>query len=178
MKKWLYVISVGGLTILFSVFYASSRKEARIKEEARLVEAQHQRDKLAEQKAADEKKAREDAEEREAKRRAEEKAKEDEARRKWEEVGKQIQDETNGFQARADKASKDNSRLEIELDTLRKQREKLNREAFDTAKLVERAQVERQTIDLHTQYLLEQIAARASKSTMATPPAPVATAGK
>ncbi len=179
MKKWLYVISVGGLTILFVIPYLASRKEAEAKEKERLAVAAKAASDLAERKKQDEEKARKDAEDRENKRKAEEKAKEEETRRKWDEQGQEIQKDTDGFLARADKASKEVSRLEADLDSLRKLREKTNREAFDSAKLVEKATVEKQTAELRTQYLLEQIVARAAASSMAKPPAPpVATNGK
>jgi hypothetical protein len=177
MKKWMYLISVGGLTILFSIFYLSSRKEAEAKENTRIVAAKQHQAELDAKKAADEKKARADADEREAKRKAEDKAKEDEARRKWDDEGKRIQDDTNGFVTRADKASKDSARLEIELDNLRKLREKTNREAFDSAKLVEKAEVDKQSAELRSAYLVEQIAQKAAA--MARQPSPpVAATGK
>jgi hypothetical protein len=172
MKKWLYVLSVGSLTVIFLVFYLSSRKEANRKEQARLVEAQHRQEEAEAKKAADEKKARQDADEREAKRKADEKAKEEEARKKWDDQGKEIQDDTNGFLARADKASKQVNSLDAQLDSLRKEREKANREAFDSAKLVEKAEVDKETAELRTQYLLSQIVDRANSSIMARPPAP------
>ena len=175
----MYVISVGGLTVLFSIFYASSRKEADAREQASLNKAKAQADALAAKKKEDEAKARADAEERDAKRKAEEKAKEEEARRKWDEDSKRIQDDTNTYLARAAKAQQEVSRMEIELDTLRKKREKTNREAFDSAKLVEKAEVEKENAEFRTQYLLEQINTRLANSPMARLPAPpVAATGK
>lgn len=178
MKKWLYFISVGGLTAIFLVFYLSDRKAAGKREaEQAAVALQKQADAAAKRKA-DEDKARKDADERAKVRADEEAAKEAEKRRKWDEETKHIQDDTKAFLARSDKAAKEVAKLEIDLDNLHKAGEKTNREAFDIAKRVERARAEAQAAELEIQRTTEMISRRAAESSLTRmpPPLPVAAA--
>ena len=178
MKKWLYFLSVGGMTALFLVFYLSSLRESEARDKARALEAKQKQEQAEAKKKDDEARARVDAEKRAAERAKELADKEAEKRRKWDEEGKRILDETNANLARGDKTAKQAAALEIELDTLRKNREKLNQEAFNTAKLVERAEVEKQTSEIEIQRFTEQIARRAADSSMTRMPAPVAVSTK
>jgi hypothetical protein len=174
MKKWLYFISVGGMTAIFMLFYLSDRKEAHVLEVKRLEIAKQKQAEEAAKKKEDEASARREAEKRDQERRAEEAKKEEDRRRKWDEASKKIQDDTNGFLARADKASKESSSLEIQLDALHKAGEKANREMFDLAKRVERAQSERQAAELEIQRTTEYIARRAADSSLTRMPPPPA----
>src|SRR3954471_8537005 len=172
MKKWLYFISVGGLTAIFLVFYLSDRSAAEKRQAERDVIAAQQKAQTEAKKKEDEAIAKRDADLRDKARKDEEAAKEADRRRRWEEGSKKIQDDTNGFLARADKAAKESSRLEIELDALHKAGEKANREMFDLAKRVERAEEERQAAEFEIQRTTEFIARRAAESSMTAMPAP------
>ncbi|HEX2853696.1 MAG TPA: hypothetical protein VHO24_10685 [Opitutaceae bacterium] len=176
MKKWLYVISVGSMTAIFLLLYLSDRKEADAREHERVAIAAKKQEEAAEKKKADELQARADAQKRAEQRAKEDADREAEKRAKWDAESKKIQDETNAALARGDKASKEASRLEIELDTLQKNREKQSRESFETSKRVERAEVERQAAEFEIQRLTEQIARRAADSSLTRMPAPVAAA--
>jgi hypothetical protein len=172
MKKWLYVISVGSMTAIFLALYMSHVKEADEKDRQRAVMVKQKQDEELAKKKADEAKARVDAEQRAAQRAKEDAEKEAEKRAKWEAAGKKLKDDTAAAMARADKAAKLSAELEIKLDTARKDREKANRESFDTAKLVERAQVDKQNAELENQRLLEMISRRAADSSMTRMPPP------
>jgi hypothetical protein len=178
MKKWLYLISVGGLTAIFLTFYLGDRNRAEQKEAVLKEKAKQEQIEKETKRKADEERAKKDADDRKKARDDEEAAKEAEKRRKWDEETKRIQDEINANLARGDKAAKEVAKLEIELDTLHKNGEKLNREAFDIEKRVERAQSARNAAEMEIQRVTEMIAARADKSSMTRmpPPPPVAAA--
>ena len=63
--------------------------------------------------------------------------------------------------------------MELQLSALRTEKEKLNREAFDFAKQVERGKVARRTAELEIQRTTEMIARRAAQSSLARPPGAV-----
>ncbi|MCR6656054.1 MAG: hypothetical protein NVV63_09600 [Opitutus sp.] len=172
MKKWTYVISVGGMLAVFMFFYFSHTKEAEIREKARQEEVARQQKEEADRKAAIEEKARQDAERRAAERAAEEKRKEDERIAKWEAAGREIQQSTDEYNAKADAYNKRVGALEIELNQLRTDKEKLNREAFEFAKQVERARVEKRNAEIEHQRLTDIIARRAAESALVRPPTP------
>lgn len=170
MKKWIYLIIPGILLTVFLVFYFSHQKEATAREEARSTALAK---KIADEKALKEKaeqQAREDAAKKQAEREAEEKKKEDERRAKQAAADKQIRDETNQARAEADKAHKELQQLEIALDKLRKDKDRLTREAFDLAKQVELAKVARRNAELESQRMVEMISRRAADSSLVRPP--------
>ena len=102
--------------------------------------------------------------------------KEDERRAKQMAADKEIRDGTNAALAEADKYSKEANALQIELDRLQKEKDRLGREAFDLAKQVEAAKVERRNAELESQRMIEMIARRASDSSLVRMPAPPAPA--
>lgn len=170
MKKWLYVISVGSMTALFLVFYLSHMKEAEANEAARLAKAKQMKSEADAKKAADEERARADAAKRAEDREKETAAKEAEKQKKWDDESRNILNETNSHIARGEKATKEAAALEAQLEALRKNREKINREAFDSAKAVEKAQVDKQNAEIETQRFLEMIARRAADSSLTRMP--------
>ena len=172
MKKWLYLISVGSLTAIFLVFYLSDRKAADQRQIEHHAIAEKQRAEAAAKKKEDEISAKREADKREKERRDEDAAKEAEKQRKRDESNKKLQDETNGFLARADKAAKESARLELELDALHKAGEKANREMFELAKRVERAESERQAAELEIQRTTEFVARRAADRSLTRMPPP------
>lgn len=173
MKKWMYVISVGGMLAIFMFFYFAFRKEALIKEKQREEQVAEERRIEEERKAAIEEKARQDAEKRAAERAAAEAKKEADRIAKWEATSKEIQDATNSYNEKADAYAKQISELEIQLDTLRKNKEQMNREAFEFAKQVEQARINKRNAELEIQRMTDMIAKRAADSALAKMP-PVA----
>ncbi|HND61603.1 MAG TPA: hypothetical protein PLB90_09005 [Opitutaceae bacterium] len=171
MKKWMYVISVGTMLAVFLVMYFSekNRVEAREVEHARKA-ADDQRIER-ERKAQIEAKARADAEKRSAERAAEEAKKEAEKLAKWEEEGRKIQESTEKFLAEADASSKKAADLEIQLSSLRANKEKLNRETFELAKQVELGKVRRRAAEMEIQRTVEMISRKAGDSALSRPPA-------
>lgn len=170
MKKWMYVISVGSMLAVFLFFYFAHLKEVEIRDKARAEQLAKEQKAEAERKAAIEAKAREDAERRAAQRAEEERKKEADKLAKWEAINKEIRDATAGYNAKADEYSKQISQLEVELNALRSQKEKLNREAFEFQKQVEAARIEKRNAELEIQRMTDMIAKRASDSSMARAP--------
>lgn len=172
MKKWLYVISVGAMLAVFLVFYFSFTKEAEIRERQRAEETAMREKEEADRKAAIETKAREDAERRAAERAAAEAKKEADRLAKWEAQNREIQEATEAHSAKADTYAKEISELEIQLNTLRTNKEKLNRESFDLAKRVEQARIEKRNAELENQRMTEMIARKATESSLTRLPPP------
>jgi len=170
MKKWLYLISVGSMLAVFLFFYLTHLKEAEIRDPLRAEETAQQLKIEADRKADIEAKARADAEKRAADRAAEEKKKEADKLAKWEAEGQKIRDDTDGYNAKADEYSKQISNLEVELNALRTNKEKLNREAFEILKDVESAKIEKRTAELEIQRMTDMIAKRAADSSLTRPP--------
>jgi hypothetical protein len=175
MKKWMYVISVGGMLAVFLFFYFAFRKEAEIKEKQRHEQLAIERKAEEERKAAIEAKAREDAAKRAEERAAAEAKKEADRLAKYQAESKKIQDATDEFNAKADAYAKEISRLEIELNTLRSNKEKLNREAFEFAKQVELARANKRNAELEIQRMTDMIAKRAANSSLTRMPPVAAT---
>jgi hypothetical protein len=170
MKKWIYLIIPGTMLAVFLVFYFAHEKERTERETSRkAVMAQ----KLAEEariKAETEEQARKDAARKHAEREAEEKRKEDERQAKQAAADKQIRDETNAARAEADNFSKQAQELQAQLEQLRKDKDRMSREAFDLAKEVELAKVARRNAELEAQRMVEMIARRAADSALTRPP--------
>jgi len=175
MKKWIYLISVGSMLAVFMFFYFAHVKEAEIKEKQRAAEVAQKQKEEADRKATIEAKAREDAERRSRERTEAEAKKEAERLAKWEAENKKIQDATNEMNAKADGYSKEISALEVELNRLRMEKEKLNRDAFEFAKQVEQARIAKRNAELEIQRMTDMIAKRASDSSLTRAPAPAPT---
>lgn len=172
MKKWTYLISVGSMLAVFLFFYLSHMKELEIRDKQRAEQLELERKKEAEQKAAIETKAREDAERRAAERAANDAKKEADRLAKWEAENQRIQDAINEFVAKGDTYAKEISQLEIQLNSLRSQKEKLNREAFEFSKQVEQARIEKRNAELEIQRMTDMIAKKAADSALTRLPPP------
>lgn len=172
MKKWMYVISVGSMLTVFLFFYFAHLKDAEAHEKVRAEQVAQQQREAAAKKAEAEEKARQDAEKRAAERAAEEAKKEADRIAKWEATSLEIQTSTNDYLAKGDQFQKQINSLELELAALRANKEKLNREAFDFAKQVERARIEKRAAELENQRMTEMIAQRAAASTLVQLPPP------
>lgn len=170
MKKWMYIIFPGVMLAGFLVIYLSHKKEAEDKERSHIAAvAQKKADEDTKKKAA-EAKAREDAKKRQDERDAEEKKKEEDKAAKQAADDKKVKDATAEYTAKAATATKEVSSLEAELDRLRKEKDKTNRETFEIAKQVELARVARRNAELEIQRMTAMIAKRVSDSFLVRPP--------
>lgn len=174
MKKWMYLIAPCIMLGLFVIVYLSHEKGR--------VEAERVRNETVAKNVAAEKKkkdeaetrAREDAAKKQAEREEEEKKKETERRLKREADDKKIRDEIAAAVAEAKDAEGKANALQAELDRLQKERDRAGRDAFDAAKAVEAAKVDRRNAELESQRMVEQISRRASDSSLVRMPQPVA----
>ena len=159
MKLYLIVPLI--LLLGFSGVYVMHTKEAAAKaaivaaEEAKQLEAEKAR------KAEAERQAKADADKRTAERLAEEKRKEEEKRAKWEAVGRQIAADTATYQAQAEKNSAEIKALEEKLAALRAEKDRASQAAFDLARNVETARIQKRNAELEIQRLVEAVARKA-----------------
>jgi hypothetical protein len=172
MKKWTYLISVGSMLAVFLFFYLSHMKELEIRDKQRAAELAVQQKEEADRKAAIEAKAREDAERRAAERAAAEAKKEADRLAKWEAENKRIQDATNEANAKGDAFAKEISQLDVQLNGLRAEKERLNREAFEFSKQVEQARIAKRNAELEIQRMTDMIAKKAAESSLTRMPPP------
>lgn len=178
MKKWMYLIAPAIMMAGFIVVYFSYVEKAHAKEAALKAKVVQEKKMAEEKKKVAEAKAREDAKKRQDERDAEEKKKEKEKLDKQAADDKKVADATKEFMAKADAGAKEAGQLEIELDRLRKEKDRLSRETFDLAKQVELARIARRNAELEIQRMTEMIAKRASDSAMTRAPAMPAAATK
>ena len=170
MKKWMYVIFPSAMLGVFLFFYFAEAKDAELREKKRVEMVAKQKTEDDERKRVIEEKARQDAEKRAAERAAEEKKKEDDKIAKWQAETKRIQDEIDKDTATGNRLAKEAADLEIQLDTLRKSKDKANRDAFDLLKQVELAKVARRNAELEVQRTTEMISRKAAQSSLVKPP--------
>jgi hypothetical protein len=170
MKKWMYLIFPGVLLAGFLVIYFSHKEKAEAKERAHVAEVAKRKAEDDEKKKVAEAKAREDAKKRQDERDAEEKKKEQEKAAKQAADDKKVKDQTAEYTAKADAAAKEVAQREIELDRLRKEKDKTSRETFDLAKQVELTRIARRNAELEIQRMTEMVTRRASESSLTRPP--------
>ncbi len=156
----LYLI-VPLLLLGFSGVYVMHTKESAAK--AAIVAAEQAKQLEAEKakKAEAERQAKADADKRTAERLAEEKRKEEEKRAKWEAVGRQIAADTATYQAQAEKNAAETKALEEKLSALRAEKDRASQAAFDLAKNVEAARIQKRNAELEIQRLVEAVARKA-----------------
>lgn len=171
MKKWMYLIFPSVMLAGFLVIYFSHREEAEAKERAHVTLVAKEKSDAEEKKRVAETKAREDARKRQEERDAEEKKKADEKAAKQAADDKKVRDQTAEYTAKAEAAAKQVSSLEAELDRLRKEKDKTNRESFELAKQVELARIARRNAEMEIQRMTEMVARRAAESSLTRPPA-------
>lgn len=170
MKKWMYLIApaimmVGFVFVYFSHVEKTHEKERKAKEQAAIAKADAER-----KKKEAEDKARADAKKRQDEREAEEKRKEDEKIAKQRADDEKVRAATAEFTAKANAAAKQIAEREKELDALRKEKDRLNRETFDIAKQVELARIARRNAELEIQRMTEMVTQRAANSSLTRPP--------
>jgi len=173
MKKWMYVFGPGIMLAVFMFFYLASREETEAKLKAEKARKEEVARQAEEKRQIAEKKAREDAERRNAERAAEEAKAAKDKQDKYDADMRRILDDTAKANASAEESSQKVSELTIELDNLHKQKETLTREGFELAKRVEMAKVARRNAELEIQRMVQMIANRADQSSMSKMPPPV-----
>ena len=171
MKKWMYLIFPSVMLAGFLVIYFSHKEKAEEKERAHIAAVAKEKADAEEKKKVAEAKAREDARKRQEERDAEEKKKEAEKAARQAADDKKVRDQTTEYTAKADAAAKQVNALEVELDRLRKEKDKTTRETFDLAKQVELARIARRNAELEIQRMTEMMVRRASDSSLTRPPA-------
>src|SRR5688572_6066262 len=171
MKKWMYIIFPSVMLAGFLVIYFSHKEKAEAKERAHVAQVAKEKTDAEQKKQAAEAKAREDARKRQEERDAEERKKAEEKAAKQAADDKKVRDQTAEYTAKADAAAKQGNALEIELDRLRKEKDKTSRETFDLAKQVELARIARRNAELEIQRMAEMVARRAAESSLTKPPA-------
>lgn len=175
MNKFYIIIPVILLGV-FIFFYRGALQEMAAKDERKRQEA-------AAVQAADEARKKEiearaaaDAKKRQDEREAADRAKEEKKVRDYEDAMKQLRDETARYIAEADSLSKQGNELDVQLTELRNLKEKTNREAFELAKQVELAKVQRRNAELEIQRMVDMVGQRVGASSMAQMPPPPAPA--
>lgn len=165
LLAFLYTPSVGYFAaqkrIAAKVAAAEAAKEAKQAEEDR-----HRKE--VEAKAA------EDARERQLKREAEEKAKQEKREREYQDANDRLSRDIAEFSGEADKFAKEAAELDIALAKLRTRKESAAREAFELAKQVELAKIERRNAEIEIQRMVDMVAQRLNASPLSAPPAPPA----
>jgi hypothetical protein len=170
MKKWMYLIFPGVMLAGFLVVYLSHKEKSEAKERAHVAEVAKKKTEDEEKKKVAEAKARDDARKRQEERDAEEKKKEAEKAARQAADDKKVRDQTAEYTAKVEAAAKQVAALDIELDRLRKEKDKTGRETFDLAKQVELTRIARRNAELEIQRMTEMVIRRASESSLTRPP--------
>lgn len=173
---YLYVIIPGVLFLAFlftpGVGYVPAQKEMVRKEEVRQA-AVAAKQAAEETKRKDiEAKAAEDAKQRQAEREQKERERAEKKERDYQEAIQKLNDDIALFSGEADKLAKEASDLELQLNNQRNQKEAANRMAFDMAKQVELAKVNRRNAELEIQRMVDMVAQRLNASPLSAPPPP------
>lgn len=172
MKKWMYAIVPAVMLAGFLVIYFTHKKESEEREVHRAKVIAEEQAAAAKKKADAEAKAAKDAKDRQLANEKEQAEKEAARVAKQAAADKEVRDQTNAFLARIDKAGKDTAALEIQLDAIRKQKDKLSRETFDSAKKVELARIAKRNAELEIQRMTDMIAQRTASSFLLRLPPP------
>ncbi len=173
MKKWMYLIFPGVMLGIFLIFYLSSKH--KMDEQKRIVAEQkaHADEEAAARKKQAEEAARIAARKRAEEQKAEDLKKESDRLAKYQAALRTIQEQEAKNKAEADLHSKNISDLEVQLDNLRRDRDRLTKEDFDLVKRVEAVRVQQRDAELDIQRMVGRISQRATNSQMVqAPPLP------
>lgn len=170
MKKWFYFIVPCVMLLIFTFFYISHAKEAKIREQARKEQIALEKQKEEDRKANIEEQARLDAAKHAAERAATAAQKEADRLAKWEQEGQELQETTDRYNAEADQLSHQISQLEVELDTLHKTKETTSQLVLQLSKQVELGRINKRNAELEIQRKTENVVRRAEKSAMVKMP--------
>ena len=168
----LYFLVPALLLAVFGGLYAVHIKDAAAKAGIVAAEASKKAEAEKAKKTEAERQAKADADKRTAERLADEKRREDEKRGRWEAAGKQIADDTATYQAQAEKHAAEAKTLEAKLAELRAEKDRASQAAFDAAKDVEAARIQKRNAELEIQRMVEAVARKAGTTlggTTATP---------
>lgn len=177
MNKF-YLIVPAVLLGVFIFFYRGALQEMADKDERKRQEAAQLQAAEDARRQEVEARAAADAKKRQDEREAVERAKEEKKVRDYEDAMKQLRDEGARYAAEADSLSNQANELELQLTELRNLKEKTNREAFEFAKQVELAKVQRRNAELEIQRMVDMVAQRVGASSFAQLPPPPAPARK
>ncbi len=173
---YLYVIIPGILFLAFvltpGVGYVSAQKDMAAKEETRQAAVKAKQDAEDARRRAIEAKAAEDAKQRQLEREQKEREKADKKARDYSDAIQKLNDDIALYSGEADKLALDASNLELQLNTLRNNKEAANRAAFDLSKQVEFAKVNRRNAELEIQRMVDIVAQRLNASPLSAPPPP------
>jgi hypothetical protein len=161
MRKWFLVICPLAMLAVFLGFYLASKHKwdadaAQAAEIARKAQIQEDAKKASQDEAA-----RVAARQRADNQKREEEAREKTRLDKWNADTRAIEAVTAQATQEADASSKEVAALELEADTLRKQKEKVNRQDFDLLKQVELSHAREQTAELEISRLVTMVNDRA-----------------
>lgn len=177
MNKFYIIVPIVLLGV-FIFFYRGALQEMAAKDERLRLEAAALQAAEDARRAEVEARAAADAKKRQDEREAQERAKEEKKIKDYEDAMKQLRDETGRYASEADALSKQANELEVQLTELRNLKEKTNREAFELAKQVELAKVQRRNAELEIQRMVDMVAQRVGASSMAQMPPPPPAPGR
>ena len=172
MKKWMYAIFPAIMLAAFLVIYFTHKTESEAHEAARAKAIADEQAAILKKKQEAEAKAAKDAKDRQEANQKEMADKEAARVARQAAADKEVRDQTDGFLGRIDKAGKESAALEIQLDALRKEKDGLNREAFETAKKVELARIARRNAELEIQRMNDMVVQRTNASFLLRLPPP------
>jgi hypothetical protein len=173
MKKWLYFILPLVMFGIFLVFYFQHEKERAARTEQNLLETAA---KTATEKAVKDEaegKARESARIAQEERDRENAARNASRKAQQDAVNKDIKDKTDVATAEINDATRKIIQLEAEVTRLVQDRERITREAFNSAKDVELAMVARRNAEMEEQRFVEMIVRRTTESHLTRLPPPL-----
>jgi chromosome segregation ATPase len=170
MNKFYFIFPVV-LLIVFGVYYT------QIAQPAMAARVRVEQKRLAAQQAAEdarrkdiELKAVEDARKATAARDEKERERQEKLRAEKEQQERDLRAETAKYENDAARLNKQIADLEIAIASLRSQREETKREAFEFAKKVELAKIDRRTAEMEIQRMYEMVAQKIADSTLAQAP--------
>lgn len=170
MKKWMYLIVPGILLAVFLSFYFPDIKRADLRLQQQKEAVARQRAEQEHQRAVLEAKARADSLRREEQNARDVAARQAQIDAEHKRQRDEVQAQINSAQNDIANYSKQAAELQLQLDKLNAEKDRLSREDFDLAKAVQMAAVTRSNEDLQIQRMVDIIANRASQSVLAQPP--------
>ena len=167
-----YIIVPIVLLAVFGVLYKGARKDMQIKADMQLAAANARAAEDKKHKDEIDARANADAKKRQDERDAADRAKEAKKVKDYEDALKALREETAKYSTEADKLSKEGADLELQISQARTDKEKLNRETFDTAKDVELTKINRRNAELEIQRMIDIVGKKLTESSIVLPPPP------
>jgi hypothetical protein len=165
MNRFYLIVPVVLLALFGGVYWQHNRSAAAdARQKAAAVALAKEADESKKQAA--EAKAREDAAQRTAARLADEQKKEQEKQDRWEAEGLRIAEDTARDTGKAASLAGSVAEREKELAALRSARDTVNHEAFELARQVELARIQKRNAELEVQRLTEMIARKVANTSL------------